>query len=210
MTMDDMINIKLEVCRDKTSGKLLIMAHFDEKAPNVSKDKNSYFWMPTEREKDLIDEAFELMPIDADYSPPNKTIPKPEEKKLTTEIQPKDDEKKPIDMLPLEKPDESAIFEVTDGDIKTEDLDNIADKKIEDASTKVDKQTTEEPTSNELETEKKEEADRIIVEADSDAIEAALKKHTDNNDGNSMVEADEQTIVDKVLSQKKKGKWGRH
>ena len=78
--------------------------------------------MPTEREKDLIDEAFELMPIDADYSPPNKTIPKPEEKKLTTEIQPKDDEKKPIDMLPLEKPDESAIFEVTDGDIKTEDL----------------------------------------------------------------------------------------
>ena len=210
MTTDDMINIKLEVCRDKTSGKLLIMAHFDENAPNVSKDKDSYFWMPTEGEKDLIDEAFELMPIDADYSPLKKITPTPEEKKLTTEIQPKDDEKKPTDMLPLEKPDESAFFEVTDEDIKTEDLDNIADKKIEDASTKVDKQTTEEPTSNELETEKIEEDDRIIVEADSDAIEAALKKHTDDNDDKSMIEADEQTIVDKVLSQKKKGKWSRH
>ena len=39
MTKDDKINIKLEVCRDKTSGKLLIIAHFDENAPNVSKDK---------------------------------------------------------------------------------------------------------------------------------------------------------------------------
>ena len=207
MTKDDKINVKLEVCRDKTSGKLLIIAHFDENAPTVSKDKDSYFWMPTEGEKDLIDEAFELMPIDTDYSPLKKTTPKPEEKKPTTEIQPKDDEKKPTDMSSLDKPDESAFFEVTDEDIKTEDLDNITDKKIEEAKLMSGFYSIEEPASNELETEKKEEDDRIIVEADSDAVEDVLKKHTDDK---SMIEADEQTIVDKVLSQKKKGKWGRH
>jgi hypothetical protein len=50
---------------------------------------------------------------------------------------------------------------------------------------------------------KKEE--RVIVEADDAAIDAALKRHID--DDKSFVEVDEQTILDRVLSQKKKGKW---
>ncbi|MDH7507357.1 MAG: hypothetical protein QHH15_06210, partial [Candidatus Thermoplasmatota archaeon] len=59
------------------------------------------------------------------------------------------------------------------------------------------------PSYYEKETGEKEE--RIMVEADDAAIEAALKKHKEED--NSFVEVDEQTIIDKVLSQKKKGKW---
>ena len=192
MTEDDKINIKLEVCRDKTSGKLSITAHFNSNAPNVFKDKDSYFWIPTTDEKDLINEAFQLMPIDVGYTPTGETVPKPEEieeeKSIpepvieeefqpTPETQPTEDEKKSTDLSPLEKPDESDVVEVTDKDIKTDDLDKDIDKEIEDTSAKADEQTAEEPKSDESETEKKEKDEGIIVEADSDAIEAALKKH---------------------------------
>lgn len=234
MTKDGKINIKLEVCRDKISGKLSIMTHFNSNAPNVFKDKDSYLWMPTAEEKDLINEAFGLMPIDADYVPSGKSIPGPEgieaeesiprpeeieeeksipepvieeEIKPTPKNQPTEDEKKPTDFSPLEKPDESDVFEVTDQDIKTDDLDKDIDKEIEVVSAKVDEQTTEESKSDESETEKKKEDEGIIVEADVEAIDAALKKHTEKD--KSIVEADEQTIIDRVLSQKKKGKWSR-
>ena len=48
-----------------------------------------------------------------------------------------------------------------------------------------------------------------MKEADNDAIEKALKKHVDTENDDSMKEVDEQTIIDRVLSQKKKGKWGK-
>ena len=220
MTEDDKTNIKLEVCRDKTSGKLSITAHFNSNSPNVFEDKDSYFWIPTTDEKDLINEVFQLMPIDAGYTPTGETFPKPEEieeeKSIpepvieeelqpTPETRPTEDEKKSADLSPLEKPDESDVFEATDKDIKTDDLGKDIDKETEDTSAKGDEQNVEEPTSDESETEKKEEDEGIIVEADSEAIDAALKKHTEKD--KSIVEADEQTIVDKVLNQKKKGKW---
>ena len=53
MTKDNKINIKLEVCKDKTSGKLSITAHFNSSAPNVIQNKDGFFWMPTIEEKDL-------------------------------------------------------------------------------------------------------------------------------------------------------------
>ena len=57
----------------------------------------------------------------------------------------------------------------------------------------------------ELKTLDEEKDKAIIVEADADAIDAALKKRTKKDE--SIIEADEQTIIDKVLSQKKKGRW---
>ncbi len=56
---------------------------------------------------------------------------------------------------------------------------------------------------------KKEKDEKILREADNDAIEKALKKHVDNGNDDSIKEVDEQTIIDRVLSQKKKGKWGK-
>jgi ligand-binding SRPBCC domain-containing protein len=61
------------------------------------------------------------------------------------------------------------------------------------------------PSNNDKESNKKEE--KVIIEADDAAIDAALKKHWEHE--KSFVEADEQTIIDKVLNQKKKGKWDK-
>lgn len=80
-------------------------------------------------------------------------------------------------------------------------------EKREDVKARVHEPTENEPKSDEKEIKKMED-EKIIVEADSDAIEAALKRHIHDEDS-SFVEADEQTIIDKVLSQKKKGKWSK-
>ena len=211
MAKDDEIKITLEVCRDKTSGKLSIMAHFNSNAPNVFQDKDGYSWIPTVEEKDFISEAFELMPIDTSYSAHRKTIPKPEENKEeikpTSETKPHEDYNKPTDLPSLEKPDESESFEETGEDNKTDKIVKEIDEKLKDAPNKPEEHTAKESKSDELEKKKEEEDEGIIVEADSDAIETALEKHTGKD--KSIVEADEQTIVDKVLSQKKKGKWTR-
>ncbi|RLF53601.1 MAG: hypothetical protein DRN24_00415 [Thermoplasmata archaeon] len=211
----DKINIKLEVCRDNTSGKLTIMAHFDAKAPNVIIDKNGYSWMPTIEEKNLLTEAFELItPIS--YTKPStsntyntikeeKPTPEPairEETPTSLETEPKTEEK-PInnnDMPPLEKTnDEPVVFEVTEEKIEKD----IDEKLGQEASKTTGSETTT--------TKEKEEGgeEKIIVEADSEAIEAALKKHIEKDKDDSFVEVDEQTIIDKVLNQKKKGKWRR-
>ena len=89
-------------------------------------------------------------------------------------------------------------------------MNNMPDNKMEEPSPMEPHQPTENQNSSDMESEKKEEDEKIIVEADSEAIEAALKKRTDEEDDKSMIAADEQTIVDRVLSQKKKGKWSRH
>ena len=215
MTKNNRTNLKLEVCKNKSSGKLSITAHFNSTAPNVFKNNDSYFWMPTEEEKDFLNEAYEFMAEDTDYNFSEKNIQKPKETKFipkpvteeklkpTVKIQPMEDWKKPTNLPPKEKTDEPAVFEVTDEENKTNDFDNTIDKNIDEDYVKTDKHT-----SYEFEAKKKKEDQGIIVEANSEEIEAALKRHTDRDE--TIVEVDEQTIIDKVLSQKKKGKWGRH
>ena len=46
----------------------------------------------------------------------------------------------------------------------------------------------------------------MIVKADSEAIEEALKRHKQDKD-ESMIDVDEKTIIEKVLKQKKK--WNK-
>ena len=242
MVKDAKVSIKLEVCRDKTSGKLSITAHFNSNAPNVIQDKDGYCWMPTVEEKDLLNEAFELIPMEGRQVSPMKStskswdkkeempMPEPmvgEELKPEPEpLQPVNEVKEPADLPPLETPNESDVFEVTDNHIKNDDFERIIDKKIDEASSKKDEQKDDkkveeliieepepaepmidEPKPDEPEGEKKEYGEDMIVEADQEAIEAALKKHT--KEAESIVEADEQTIIDKVLSQKKKGRWSK-
>lgn len=231
MTKNDKISIKLEVCRDKTSGKLSITAHFNSNASNVIQNKDGYFWMPTIEEKNLINEAFELFPVDGGYVSSVKTPSKVEEeddgmpipKPLAEEDIDSDLElKKPADLPPLETQNEpNDMFEVTDEHIKNDDFEKIIDERIDEAASKkdlkkndkkVEELVVEEPKHDEVKpdhknSEKQDFDEDMIVEADQDAIEAALKKHTKEDD--SIVEVDEQTIIDKVLSQKKKGKWSK-
>ena len=201
MAKDDKIHIKLEICRDEASKKLMIMTHFDNNAPNFFKDDDGYFWMPTIEEKNLINEAFELMPASSMTPTPPKSTPEPPEKHEAPppekEVEPEEEVKPeepsmpsmedpapPKDMPPFEKNSESDPFEVTD----------------------------EEPKAETPPTDQNEDDKGFLVEADDKAIEDAIKKHGKSNDDRSIVEADEQTIIEKVLSQKKKGKWskGKH
>jgi len=60
MTEQNKPDIRLELIRDKSTGNLAILAHFDSKAKNVflDLDKNEYFWIPTVEEKDLLNDTF--------------------------------------------------------------------------------------------------------------------------------------------------------
>jgi len=204
MVKNDNINIKLEVCKDKNSGKLSIRAHFDSNAPNFAMDKEGYFWIPTFEEKEFINEAFQLIPIDTSES--NKEKMQRIEENLDT---------KPVTHFPkVEKQKETSIFTKSNFETKDEHLEKNVFEKREDIQNKryetedeeeEEEEKEEEPSYNEKEGRKKEE--RLIVEADDEAIEAAIKRRIE--DDKSFVEVDEQTIIDRVLSQKKKGKWSK-
>ena len=198
MGKDDKIHIRLEISRDTTSGELTIMTRFDPNAPNFSKDEDGYFWMPTLEERNFINKAFELISttnIKSLY--PEKPTAKPsdgekiaaakprfniEEKKPEKIQSPFESkvEKKPADLPPLKKREEEEVFEKTEEESKPYDLESKV---------------------------KEEEGKGILVKADDQAIDAALKKNEERD--RAIVEADEQTIIEKVLSQKKKGKWSK-
>ena len=193
MTKNDKINIRIEVYKDKNTGRLLIRTHFDSNAPNVITDSQGYVWMPTIEEKEFINEAFQLFPMET-YSP-NKEKPQRTEENL--EIKPT------VNFPKNEKQEEPTIFKQTDNEIPDKPYEKNVFLKKADTDNKSDELKQDEPASHDKEMIKKEE--RVIVEADDAAIDAALKRHID--DDKSFVEVDEQTILDRVLSQKKKGKW---
>lgn len=199
MAKNDNINIKLEVCKDKNSGKLSIRAHFDSNAPNFAMDKEGYFWIPTFEEKEFINEAFQLIPMVTSES--NKEKMQRIEENLDI---------KPVAHFPkVEKQKETSVFTKSDYETKDEHLEKNVFENREDIQNKryepEEEEEEEEPSYYEKEGRKKEE--RLIVEADDEAIEAAIKRRIE--DDKSFVEVDEQTIIDRVLSQKKKGKWSK-
>jgi len=218
MSKDEKINLKLEVYKDKNSGKLSIIAHFYKTAPNIYKDKEDFIWAPTVEEKDFLYEAFKMIPEGKavtpskdensksdeyketkDYLEPEKPI----EKKLSSETQSTTKETKTTEEPTEEKLEKSSVFSASEKDTETEET-----KETKEEDTKTDDDTMlQELDDDELKTLENEEDKALIVEADTKAIDEALKKHSKNDD--TIVEADEQTIIDKVLSQKKKGRWSR-
>ncbi|KYK20159.1 hypothetical protein AYK21_01695 [Thermoplasmatales archaeon SG8-52-2] len=219
MSKDDKINLKLEVYKDKNSGKLALKAHFDDTAPNIYKDKDTFYWAPTLEEKEFLYEAFKIMPEGPTTSSTKDTNLKSEEsteKNDTTkpeksqEIEELIKEKTPFkDETPTEQPTEENLDKSSTlsskKDTQTDDT-TSADKG--DNPPVIDDVMLEEIDDDEAKNLGKEQDKAMIVEADADAIDEAIKKHTKNDD-DTIVEADEQTIIDKVLSQKKKGRWGK-
>jgi len=195
MAKNDKINIRLEIFKEKNSGKLSIRAHFDSNAPNVAMDSDGYFWIPTYEEKEFINEAFQLIPTDT-FAPAKEKIQR-EDESLGT---------KPVTHFPkMEKQKDSSIFEQTDNDVIDNHYEKNPFEKKFDIHNKRFEREREEPIQYDKAPRKKE--DRVIVEADDAAIDAALKRHWE--DDKSFVEVDEQTIIDRVLNQKKKGKWSK-
>ncbi len=184
---DDNINIKLEISKDKDNNKLVITTRFDSSASNFLKDEYGYIWIPTQEEIKFLNDAFELMPTGkSKASPPEKKSTKIVEKVQTYKPQVKVEEKleesSPFERKTVsyaEKKEDETVFEVTG----------------EETSEEIPSKTS------------KDHNEGIIVKADEKAIERALKKDQDEDD--TIKEVDEQTIIDKVLSQKKKGKWNR-
>lgn len=206
MSTDSKVNLRLEVFKDRNSGKLSITAHFNHNAPNIYRDKEGYIWMPTEEEKDLINEAFDLVSVNSPAPSHKDNAEKLEEdKKTITAPKPeiKTEREKPVEVPQMNR--EPVVFKTNADSIRTEEFVKDTDLRIKDKPH--EHEIKEEPKFDEKVTPKKEEDEGFIVEADEDAINAALKKHVEKD--KAFVEADEQTIIEKVLSQKKKGKWSR-
>lgn len=237
MPKDKNVGIKIELIKDKQSGKLKMVAHFDINSPNVIFENDEYMWIPTLEEKELIDEAFNFIPsektskltsdqlIDDEVKKPIKE----EETEYHSEIkeeppilEPEIQEETPeevIDAPPIEK-EEPSVFEVTGEE--SSQIEEKDEKEIEPEleekqgepeppmSAKVEIKQNEEEYDEVKKDKKSPEDEGMIVEADADAIEAALKRHVGKEDrDDSFKEVDEQTIIDRVLSQKKKGKWAK-
>ena len=224
MTEQNKLDIKLELIRDKSTGDLAILAHFDSKATNVflDLDKNEYIWIPTLEEKNLLNDAFnffssryKLKEVETKETEIMASLPEkiPSEESLCEKI-PQDytkSEEKTEELSFFEKKEkeneESAIFEATEEKILSEKTDN-EHKKEEPMDVKVDIKSGE--PEKERQTEEKKYEEEIIVEAEGEAVEAALKKHTRNEyEDSNLVQGDEQTIIDKILNQKKKTRWPR-
>jgi len=192
MAKNDNINIKIEVCKEKNSGKLSIRAHFDSNAPNIAMDKDGYIWIPTFEEKEFINEAFELIPND------NFVSNKQKMQKTQEDFNDKSFSQTPK----IDKQKDQPVFRQTDDDVNEKHFEkNVFEKKVNIYNKKYEKEK-ETPFPYEKENQNNEE--RVMVEADDAAIEAALKRRINDK---AFVEVDEQTIIDKVLSQKRKGKW---
>ena len=217
MTKDDKINLKLEVYKDKNSGKLTLLAHFDKTAPNVYKEKENFVWMPTDEEKNFLNEAFDILPQGTTVPPVREDTNSKHDTQVEDNDSTKDqtvDEAKDTqveqtpteDTVPVDDtPDKSSDTNVTEDYNKTE-KDTTADLEV--SQNDIDEVMLEDIDKDEVKNLENDPDKAMIVEADADAIDQAIKKHTKNDD-ETIVEADEQTIIDKVLSQKKKGRWSR-
>lgn len=61
MSGNSNIGIKLELCKDKFTNNLSIVAHFDPNAPNFYNENGKVFWVPTTDEVTFLKEAADLL-----------------------------------------------------------------------------------------------------------------------------------------------------
>lgn len=213
MSKNENIHIKIELCKDKNSGNLTLMTYFDPNAPNFSKDKDGFFWVPTVEEKDFLNEVFELIPEHQMKNPSSeKNMTEPLEKReepTAPEPQPQVDMENKQPATPQPQPDmEKKEPEQTSSPFEKQEQQSMNNNPhFENKEETTPEMTEEEPKPNQMEYEMKDQSDKVLVEADDLAIDRALKKG--GNEDGEIVEADEHTIVEKVLSQKKKGRWSR-
>ena len=195
------------------------MTYFDHNAPNFSKDEEGYFWCPTIEERDFFKKAFEFIPnkdqIASHHLEKREervVAPRPVETKPQVNVEYRRPEIKPPErrefmpepQTPVNKEykkpwEKSSPFEKKDWK-KSTDLPPLE---------KTQREAVFEVTEEESKPKDIDEADgSIIAKADDAAIERALKKNVD--DDKIIKEVDEQTIIEKVLSQKKKGRWSKN
>lgn len=195
------------------------MTYFDPNAPNFCKDEEGYFWCPTLEERDFLNEAFEVIPNKdqiASYPLEKReekvVVPRPVETKPQVDVEHRRPEIKPQERREvMPEPQTPVVREYKkqweeSSPFEKKDWKNSADQP---PLEKKDKEAVFEVTEEESKPKDIDEINEgIIAKADDAAIERALKKNVD--DDKTIKEVDEQTIIEKVLSQKKKGKWSRN
>lgn len=169
--------------------------------------------------------VFNELPVDMESKEPEKTMTDPLEKKEepVTNYPPQTDmERKELEKTitdPLEKketltpPPSQANMEQRESETPSSPfekqerkypIDNIPPfQKKEETNPEMNQDTSN--TNDDIREQIKDEQKKEFVEADDQDIDKALEKGEDK----SMIEADEDTIVERVLSQKQKGKWTR-
>jgi len=162
----------------------------EEVTPPVQKEEPAVFEVTPDEEPPKIDDFDKKM----DTIPEPKPIEEP-----PVEEPPKEE---PIEKIPeptVETPVEKPIEEPIKRPL------NEPEPMAAKVEIKQDEVPEEKPTN-----QTPPEDEGILVEADANAIENALRRHADKSDeSESFKQADEQTIIDRVLRQKKKGKWSR-
>jgi hypothetical protein len=230
MAKDNKIYVKILLEKEKSSGNMILTAHFDPQAPNYSKDKNGFLWYPTEAEIDFINEAFELIPRykTTDRHFVNKTQ---EEQKVTAppvekQLEKEDKEVEQEDLEDYRSSDSAkTVEEPVEPETQNESEDHLepesppeeyekqSDTPPEPEETQFEVEEQDTTTQEELdqqEAEQKKQEEKILVEADEKTIDDMVKRKTGEiDDDGLLVEVDKATIIDKVLKQKKKGKWQR-
>ena len=263
MPTENNVNVKLEVFKEKFTGKLSIIAHFMHSAPNIYKEQEDYIWFPTYEEKKFLSEAFDLtssglskntqdkknisnistqgVKPDVVYNPsgvinPNLNVQRidPQYTNKETVLQEKQKANYTNDYVKQQQtiPQKNQIYtEETkkENDFKNRFLQNTPTNEKEQTVNNFSNNIKTDDTKKEIyvpdpnykhkqyDMKKDQQSARrdnnktdinsaVIAQADLDAIDAALKKHTDKEE--HMVQADEKTIVDKVINQKKK--WARN
>ena len=58
---ENKIYIKLEIEKNEDTGELAVLTRFNPDAPNFTQDKEGVYWVPTNAEKDFLNEAFDML-----------------------------------------------------------------------------------------------------------------------------------------------------
>ena len=178
------IHVKVELDRNPETKAIQLKTIFDLKAPNVSNDKKNFTWEPTSEEISFLFQAFNVFPSSS--------------QKQTFKV--------------TEEPEKNKHVETTDK--ASSELEEIPDKEEQREPFEEEVTPNEETPSSETESDKSDESeddefdkkpqDRVLIAADAKTIDEIVKRKRGNGDV-TFKEANDDSILDKILRQKKKG-----
>lgn len=118
MKKNENIHVKLQVEKDRNSGKLTLNVHFDKDTPNFYTDKNVLSWCPTIEEIDFVNEAFKMISKCKSYKHEKKV----NEDKVDTPV-----EKKTEDHSKASKEEKTVASKPEKWDDDTEESSTLSD-----------------------------------------------------------------------------------
>ena len=118
MKKNENIHVKLQIEKDRNSGKLTLNVHFDKDTPNFYTDKNVLSWCPTIEEIDFVNEAYKTISKCKSYKHEKKV----NEDKVDTPV-----EKKTEDHSKAPKEGKTVASKPEKGDDNTEESSTLSD-----------------------------------------------------------------------------------